>query len=57
LGLQEGDKAKVEQDEQTLTLPVVIDNRIPGRCVLIHAAQPCHAQLGAWYGEIKLGKS
>jgi NADH-quinone oxidoreductase subunit G len=56
LNLHEGDKAKVEQDEQTLTLPVVIDDRIPDRCVLIHAAQSCHAQLGGWYGEIKLGK-
>jgi NADH-quinone oxidoreductase subunit G len=57
LGLQAGDTARVEQYEQTLTLPVVIDDRVPDRCVLIHAAQPCHAQVGAWYGEIKLGKS
>ena len=57
LGMRDGDKVRVEQDEHAVTLPVVIDDRIPDKSVLIQAAQPCHAELGGWYGEIKLSKS
>lgn len=57
LGLRDGDKARVEQDEHSVTLPVMIDDRIPDQCVLIHAAQPCHPELGGWFGEIRLNKS
>ena len=57
LGLNEGDRIRAEQDEHDVTLPVTIDDRVPDQCVLIHAAQECHAKLGSWYGGIKLGKS
>jgi len=56
LGLQEGQALVIEQDENRTSLPVVIDDRVPDRCVLIHAAQPCHTELGPWSGEISLRK-
>ena len=57
LGVNEGDKVRAEQDEHSVILPVSIDDRVPDQCVLIHAAQGCHAELGNWNGEINLGKS
>jgi NADH-quinone oxidoreductase subunit G len=57
LALRDGDKVRVEQDEHSMALPVMIDDRIPDQCVLIQAAQPCHAELGGWYGEVRLGKA
>ena len=57
MGIRDGDKVRVEQDEHSVTLPVVIDERIPDKSVLIQVAQPCHTQLGGWFGEIKLSKS
>jgi len=57
LGLVAGKSADVEQDERSIRLPVVIDDRVPDQCVLIHAAQPCHAELGPWDGEISVRKS
>ena len=56
LGIQEGDMVHVEQDEASATLPVTIDDRIADQCVLIHAAQPCHAKLGDWSGAITMSK-
>lgn len=57
LGLREADNVRVEQDEHAVTLPVIIDDRIPDQCVLIQGAQSCHAKLGGWFGEIRLSKS
>jgi NADH-quinone oxidoreductase subunit G len=54
LGLAAGKPVDVEQNEHGIRLPVVIDDRVPDQCVLIHAAQSCHAELGPWYGEIEV---
>ncbi|MEE8320767.1 MAG: molybdopterin-dependent oxidoreductase [Gammaproteobacteria bacterium] len=57
LGLGGGDKqAYVEQDTGNAVLPVVIDDHVPERCVVIQAGQACHASLGAWNGDITLRK-
>jgi NADH-quinone oxidoreductase subunit G len=56
LGLAAGEPVDVEQDEHGIRLPVVIDDRVPDQCVLIHAAQSCHAELGPWYGEIEMSR-
>jgi len=57
LNLVEGSIAKAEQNDCFTELPVTIDQRVPDDCVLIHAAQKCHGQLGPWFGEITLSKS
>lgn len=57
LGVDDGDRLRAEQDEHSTVLPVVIDARVPDRSVLIHATQSCHAELGDWYGKIKLSKA
>ena len=56
LNLQNGDMVKIEQDDSDVELPILIDDRIPDGCALVHAGQSCHAQLGAWAGEITLTK-
>ncbi|MGH8119656.1 MAG: molybdopterin-dependent oxidoreductase, partial [Gammaproteobacteria bacterium] len=56
LGLEEGRAVAIEQEKNSAVLPVVIDDRVPDQCVLIHAAQPCHAELGPAVGAIKLRK-
>ena len=55
-GIRESDMVLVEQDEVSVELPVTIDERVADQCVLIHAAQPCHAKLGDWSGMITLSK-
>ena len=57
LGLSAGSRVKVEQDDCNIELSIMIDARVPEHCVLIHAAQSCHASLGPWYGDITLSKS
>lgn len=57
LGLDNGDNVRAGQGENSTVLPLVIDERVPEHSVLIHAAQPCHAVLGDWYGEIRLSKA
>ena len=57
LGLAPGQPALVSQDEYATSLPVVVDERVPPGSVLIHAAHPCHARLGPWYGAVKVSKA
>ena len=56
LGIREGDMVLFEQDEVSVKLPVTIDDRVADRCVLVHAAQPCHAQFDGWSGVVTLSK-
>ncbi len=56
LGLLESDSVRAEQQEVSLTLPLVVDDRIADGCALIHARQAQTAVLGAWFSTIKLGK-
>ena len=57
IGVANDDLVKVDQDECSIELPVLIDDRIPAGCIHLHAGQTCHAELGAWSGNIKLTKS
>jgi len=57
IGVDDGELVKVDQDECCINLPVMIDPRVPSNCVQLHAAQSCHAELGAWYGNVKLTKA
>ncbi len=56
LNLVNGDMAKIMQDDCYAELPIRIDDRIPENCALVQAGQSCHAQLGAWAGNITLTK-
>ena len=56
IGVKDGEMVLVEQDGVPVKLPVAIDDRVADRCVLIHAAQQCHARLGDWSGVITLSK-
>ncbi len=54
LQLSAGQHANIEQDEAQATLPVVIDERVPDNCVLIHSGHPAQAALGGSFGVIKV---
>jgi NADH-quinone oxidoreductase subunit G len=55
--LADDDNAKVEQDENCVTLKVIIDDRLPDDCVLIQSAHPEQINLGAAFGSIRITKS
>ncbi|NKB37405.1 MAG: NADH-quinone oxidoreductase subunit G [Gammaproteobacteria bacterium] len=57
LGLLESEKVRAEQNENSLTLPLVLDDKVADGCALIHARQTETAALGAWFSDIKLGKT
>ncbi len=52
LELSDGDLAVVEQEGSRATLPVVIDGRVPDRCVLIPMGLPQTTMLGAMFGPV-----
>jgi len=54
LGLADGARARIRQDGGEAELPVVIDERVPEGCVLIPAALPETAALGAAFGALAL---
>ena len=54
--LDNDDQAKVEQDDNSATLNVVIDERIPDDCALIQSAHPAQIDLGAAFGVIRISK-
>jgi NADH-quinone oxidoreductase subunit G len=54
VNLTPGKPAKVKQNGATVTLPVVIDERVPDNSALIYAGQLAHIDLGHWHGEIEL---
>ena len=55
--LANDDHAKVEQDENSVTLKVIIDDRVPDDCVLIQSAHPAQINLGASFGSIRIAKN
>lgn len=57
LKLAEHDKVKVSQEGAQVSLPVVIDDRVPDNCALIYAAQAASVKLGAWHGTVELTAS
>jgi len=56
LALDEGDRASIRQGSEWLELPVVIDDRVPAGCVLLHGGQTVCAGLPAAWGEIEVKK-
>jgi NADH-quinone oxidoreductase subunit G len=55
--LSNDDIVKVEQNENSVTVNVIIDERVADDCVLIQSAHPELISLGASYGEIRISKS
>ncbi len=52
--LSQGNSARVRQNGATLTLPVVMDERVPQESVLIYAGQLANLELGEWYGGVEV---
>ena len=57
IGLSNGAAIKLQQQDKVIEIPYVIDPRLPDNTVLIHAAHPATSGLGAWFGEVTVGKS
>ena len=57
LHVSEGDTVVVEHEENAVSVPVMINDRVTDDCVLVQAAQLNHAELGAWHGYISLRKA
>ncbi|MEM6998442.1 MAG: NADH-quinone oxidoreductase subunit NuoG [Pseudomonadota bacterium] len=55
--LNHDDTAKVEQDDTSVNLKVVIDDRVPDNCVLIQSAHPDQIELGTAFGELRISKA
>ncbi len=56
LGLAQGEGARVEQGGGSVTLPVVIDERVADGCAVIPAALPETAALGAIHGPVQISR-
>lgn len=54
--LANDDSAKVEQDESSATLKVVVDERVPDDCVLIYSAHVDQINLGTSFGTVRISK-
>jgi len=54
LSLAADKPVRVKQDEAQVTLPVVIDERVPDNSVLIYAGQVANQALDTWHGLIEL---
>lgn len=55
--LANADQAQVEQGDNSVTLKVIVDERVPDDCVLIQSAHPQQIDLGAAFGSIRISKS
>jgi NADH-quinone oxidoreductase subunit G len=55
--LTNNDQAKVEQGQNSVTLKVIVDDRIADDCVLIQSAHPDQIELGAAFADISIEKS
>jgi NADH-quinone oxidoreductase subunit G len=53
LGLRAGAGVRLRQGEGEATLPVVLDERVPPRCVRVPAGHPATAALGPMFGQIE----
>ncbi|EDN67658.1 NADH dehydrogenase I chain G [Beggiatoa sp. PS] len=47
-------EVQVKQNGANVTLPIVIDDRVPDNSALIYAGQTANLALGAWHGPIEL---
>ncbi|MEZ5671829.1 MAG: NADH-quinone oxidoreductase subunit NuoG [Thiotrichaceae bacterium] len=54
VGTNEQATLQVRQNTAKISLPVVIDERVPDGCVLIYAGQAENVALGAWHGWVEL---
>ncbi len=52
-----GDIVVVEQEENTINAPVMINDAVSDNCVLIKLAHVDHSRLGAWHGNVSLNKA
>jgi NADH-quinone oxidoreductase subunit G len=57
LGLSEGDSVVMRQDESELTLPLMIDSKLPSACVWMPTGVPGSELLGAGFGAVSLEKA
>ena len=57
LDMNEGEMAQIKQDEESVCLPIIIDNRIPDNCVLIQAGHTATISPGASFGQLDFGKA
>ncbi|RKZ43212.1 MAG: NADH-quinone oxidoreductase subunit G [Gammaproteobacteria bacterium] len=54
LNVDKASQIQVKQDNSNLTLPLVIDDRVPDEGVLIYGGQLANADLGRWHGQVEL---
>lgn len=54
LGFTDANQIQIKQNQTQITLPIVIDERVPNEAVLIYAGQAANVALAAWHGEIEL---
>ncbi len=57
LGLEDGDSVVLRQGEGELTLPLAVDDRVPGGCVWMPTGVPGSELLGAGFGAVSLEKA
>ncbi len=57
LSLNEGDSVYVRQNGSAVTLPVKLDNNVPGGCVWVPAGLPETAALGELFGAIEVSRA
>jgi len=54
IGATEANVVQVRQNAAKISLPLVIDERVPDGCVLIYAGQAENVALGSWHGWVEL---
>jgi NADH-quinone oxidoreductase subunit G len=57
LGLEDGDSAVLVQGDMQLTLPLVVDDRVPGNCVWMPTGVHGSELLGEGFGAVSLEKA
>ncbi len=57
LGLEDGDSVVLRQDSGELTLPLGVDERVPGNCVWMPTGVPGSELLGKGFGAVSLEKA
>jgi anaerobic selenocysteine-containing dehydrogenase len=57
LNISDEDTVVVEQEENSVSAPVMINDAISDNCVLIQVTQLNHFELGAWHANVSLRKA
>jgi predicted molibdopterin-dependent oxidoreductase YjgC len=57
LNVSAGDIVVVEQEENSINAPVMINDAVSDNGVLIQAAHVNYFKLGAWHGNVSLSKA